>query len=136
VGFDRGGIAGLAATLRDNWDAVEADFTRYYQTDLGGAVRSWSLRKLLGHVKHLPPSAALWREQGLRDPLEVFHEWMVTLIQFQAGKKVTTPSLWRGDALPESAEPESDGEVRKVEVGRANPDELRAVLGNAGIVVS
>jgi hypothetical protein len=56
---------------------------------------------------------------------------MVTLIKFQAGKKVTTPSLWRGDSVEI---PTADDEPKKVNLRDA--DEHHAVLRNAGIVVS
>jgi hypothetical protein len=54
---------------------------------------------------------------------------MVTLIKFQAGKKVTTPSLWRGAEVTTA-----DDEPKKVNLRDA--DEHHAVLRNAGIVVS
>jgi hypothetical protein len=54
---------------------------------------------------------------------------MVTLIKFQAGKKVTTPSLWRGDSVEI---PTADDESKKVNLRDAD----HAVLRNAGIVVS
>jgi hypothetical protein len=54
---------------------------------------------------------------------------MVTLIKFQAGKKVTTPSLWRGAEVPTA-----DDEPKKVNL--RDSDEHHAVLRNAGIVVS
>lgn len=43
---------------------MEADFTRYYHTDLRLAVwgpEPWSVRRLLSHIKNLPPEAALVR---------------------------------------------------------------------------
>lgn len=66
-GEGSGGIRGVLAALRGNWGALEADFTRYYQTDLRAAVyaadpgRRWTFRRLRTHIEHLPPDSAYRR---------------------------------------------------------------------------
>ena len=45
---------------------MEADFTRYYQTDLRAATRggqAWGVRRLLNHIEWLPPDSALQRSR-------------------------------------------------------------------------
>lgn len=48
---------------------MEADFTRYYQTDLRAAcwgLQPWGVRRLLSHVKNLPRDSAYVRSlQGV-----------------------------------------------------------------------
>jgi hypothetical protein len=94
VGSDGGGIGSLGATLNQYWDAVEADFERYYQRDLRYAIKDLGARRLYALVKNLPPDAALWRSMpqetngdqpqkvgGVTDVREsmdpnVIHAWM------------------------------------------------------------
>lgn len=84
------------ATLDEHWGPIEADFQRFYKLDLRYEVAVSGPRRLYALVENLPPAAGLWRIQGRRDPTELMHEWMFTLVQFLAGNKVTTPEMWHG----------------------------------------
>jgi hypothetical protein len=59
-------MTGLAAIVRQHYPALEADFARYYQKDLGEElyVRNTPARRILSLVQWLPPDAALWRSMG------------------------------------------------------------------------
>lgn len=56
-----GGIAGLAQVLKEDFEALEADFKRYYGEDLRmlcWGVNPWGVRRLLAHIKGLPIDSA------------------------------------------------------------------------------
>lgn len=62
-----GGSVGLVGFLTERWDAVEADFARYYHADLtdvcfgGGQVGA---RKVLNLIRHLPADGAVGRVEN------------------------------------------------------------------------
>lgn len=50
--------------LREEWEPLEADFTRYYSADLRALCWGkdrWSARRILGHIRALPPDCATVR---------------------------------------------------------------------------
>lgn len=56
-----GGILSLTEYLSDDtWDAVEADFQRFYRLDLCREADTAGLRRLYVLIRHLPSEAALW----------------------------------------------------------------------------
>jgi hypothetical protein len=62
-----GGSAGLVAVLTERWDAIEADFARYYHLDLTDACfgpGQVGARKVLNLVRHLPSEGALGRVEN------------------------------------------------------------------------
>jgi len=62
-----GGIAGLAQVLRTDFEALEADFTRYYNEDLRALCwgdNPWGVRRLLAHIRGLPPDSAWVRHRA------------------------------------------------------------------------
>lgn len=62
-----GGSVGLVGFLTDRWDAVEADFARYYQLDLTDAcfgAGQVGARKLLSLVRYLPADGAVGRVEN------------------------------------------------------------------------
>lgn len=124
MGSDRGGILSLGATLDAHWDALEADFQRFYGLDLRDELKG-SARRLHALIDQLPPGSAFWRDQGWRDPSDLMHEWMVTLIKFQAGEKVHTPPFY-SNGKPQGKQ--------KTEAVRVSAGELENVLGGHGIV--
>ncbi|BCJ41677.1 hypothetical protein GCM10010168_53250 [Actinoplanes ianthinogenes] len=61
----RGKLIALAGLLRDHYDAVEADFQRFYGVDLGGLWRGeLSLRRVSALVTNLPPESATWAAEN------------------------------------------------------------------------
>ena len=64
--FLSGGISGLAQVITQDFDALEADFKRFYGEDLRMVCwgeNPWTVRRVLTHVKHLPPDSALVRKR-------------------------------------------------------------------------
>lgn len=62
-----GGIAGLAQVLTEDFDALEADFKRYYGEDLRAVCwgeNPWGARRIHSHVRGLPPDSALVRKRS------------------------------------------------------------------------
>jgi hypothetical protein len=60
-------LAGLSGTLGEHWDALEADFQRFYGLDLGAACygpRHLGARRLRALIAHLPPESAMARVMG------------------------------------------------------------------------
>lgn len=75
---------------------MTADFQSVYGLRLDDVIAEGEPGRLYALVEYLPPDSALGREQGRVDPVLLMHEWMHTLVDFWAGKRVTAPALWRG----------------------------------------
>src|SRR5882672_12917137 len=80
----RGGTAGLGWLIVTHFDTLEADFTRYYQTDLPAAI--WgpnpiSARRLGVLVRALPPDSALGRELTPHSGWGAVEELLATAIE-------------------------------------------------------
>ncbi len=79
-----GGITGLARLLTDEWGPLEADFTRYYGADLRMACwgpTPWSARRLLNHIRQLPPDSAYQRSvRGERADWDQQAELLATVV--------------------------------------------------------
>jgi hypothetical protein len=68
---DRGGIRSLGRIVDERWNAVEADFQRFYGLDLRTNIVDAGVRRIWALVEGLPPDAAVWREDSpfvTRDP--------------------------------------------------------------------
>lgn len=67
---DTGGSLSLAYVLDDNWDAIEADFQRFYGLDLTECVfgeEPLALRRIQVLVSHLPKESMLVQLNSAED---------------------------------------------------------------------
>lgn len=89
--------------LREDWDALEADFTRYYNADLralcwGPHGTRWSARRILVHIFALPRDSALIRAHMTPEASwETTHELLAAVIEAIRAQKVSLVRVWGGE---------------------------------------